>query len=114
MTETDYNPSNPDTWQMTWPDGMEHTGHFSAHQAILSWLRELGIDTRRLPADPHASLVDGQLTLLRKVDGPTGRDVFAPGDLDRVMTQTITVPVTVPPPPIVQLWLAPRCPTCDR
>lgn len=111
---TDYDPANPATWDMGWPEGMENAGPMTPHQVILSWLRENGIDTRRLLADPHASLVNGKLTLLRKVDGPNGRDVYDPNNPNQVMTQTITVPVTIPPPPIVQLWLAPRCPTCGR
>jgi len=85
----------------------------STNQQVCDWLRANGVDPGRIPADPRASMTDGQLTLLSKVRGPHGGDLVSPDGLE-IMTETITVPVTVPPPPIVEIWLAPKCPTCGR
>jgi hypothetical protein len=108
-----HDPHNPDAWRMTFPSTMQQSGAEKPFDVICEWLRALGLDTSRLPADPHASMADGQLTLLRKVRGPNGGDVLN-SDRTGVMTETITVPVTVAPPPIAEIWLAPKCPTCGR
>jgi hypothetical protein len=111
VSTENHNPHNPRPY--VWPSSLDGPGRHDAHRATCDWLRVLGLNPDELPADPHASLVDGQLTLLRKVRGPNGTDVLTPDGLE-VMTETITVPVTVPPPPIAEIWLAPKCPTCGR
>jgi hypothetical protein len=89
-------------------------GPHSAFAQTIEWLRANGIDTSRVAADARASMVDGQLTLVMKVAGPNGRgDVINP-EGDGVLKETKTFPVTVPPPPLVEIWLAPKCPTCGR
>jgi hypothetical protein len=113
MSTEQHNPSNPDIHGMVYPSTMEQAGTRTPHGEICDWLRALGLNPAHLPADPHASMVDGQLTLLRKVRGPKGGDLLTP-DGAEVMTETITVPVTVPPPTIAEIWAAPTCPTCGR
>lgn len=116
MSTEPHDPSNPlpyDPNSWTWPEDMRHVSQDDAHKATCDWLVALGLELRRVPADPHASIADGQLTLRMKVRGPAGGDLLTP-DRTGVMTETVTVPVTVPPPPIVQIWLAPKCPTCGR
>ena len=110
---TDHSPSNPTHDPYTWPATMDQAAANVAIKEIADWLRELGLNPAHLPADPHATVVDGQLTLQRKVRGPSGGDLLTP-DRSAVMLETITVPVTVPPPPIAEIWLAPKCPTCGR
>lgn len=86
-------------------------------QGIIDWLTALGIDTRDVPPDSHASLVDGKLTLevfyridgVRQVD-PTTRV----GDEEKLARRTVTVDVTVPPTPAAEFWLQPRCGECGR
>jgi hypothetical protein len=85
--------------------------HEDVRVATCDWLRANGVNPYHVPAEPDMSIADGQLTLLVKVRDENGRDVI---DGDGVMTRTITVPVVVPPPPLVEQWLAPRCPTCGR
>jgi hypothetical protein len=113
-----HNPHNPIPYEPgVFPATMLQAGASSPQDIICNWLRELGLDPSLLPADPRASMKDGQLTLLRKVTKPGTNggliDVVTP-DRTGVMTETITVPVTVPPPPLVEIWLAPTCPTCGR
>lgn len=108
MTDEKYNPHNPDSWTMGGPSVAG-----SAHQQICDWLRANGLNPARIPINPHASMVDGQLTLLQKVRSPHGGDLVSPDGME-IMTETVTVPVAVPPPPIVEIWLAPKCPTCGR
>ena len=78
--------------------------HNEQRRAVCDWLRANGIDPNRVSADSHASMTDGQLTLLRKLRDENGRDVLNP-ERTAVMTETITVPVTTPPPPAVKRWL---------
>lgn len=109
MSTQQYDPSNPE------PDNFEFPGYHGPQirQTILDWFRANGVDTKYLPADPRATVGDGQLTFLSRVRGPGGAGyVIAPDDT--VLTETVTVPVTVPPPPLVEKWLAPRCPSCGR
>lgn len=113
MTTEEHNPHNPDTWDPSFSAAFDQVSSSWANRQVCDWLRANGLDPAHLPADPHASLTDGQLTLLRKVRGPNGYDVVDPHGAG-VVTETITVPVTVPPPPIVEIWLAPKCPTCGR
>jgi hypothetical protein len=82
-------------------------------EQVCDWLRANGINPAHVPADARASMVDGKVTLVMKVRGPNGRDVIAP-DGDSVLKETRTFPVTVPPPPLIAQWLAPKCPTCGR
>lgn len=109
-TET-HNPSNPEPYM--WPPDADKAGREDAHKQVCDWLRANGINPADLPANPRASLVDGQLTFLRKVRSPEGRDVLTP-DRTEVMTETVTAPITVPPPWLVELWLAPKRPSCGR
>jgi hypothetical protein len=108
---TEHNPQNREDESF---DGPGIAGPNSAFQQTIDWLRANGIDTKRVVRNPCASMVDGQLTLVMKVAGPNGRgDVINP-EGDGVLTETRTFPVTVPPPPLVEVWLAPKCPTCGR
>jgi hypothetical protein len=100
MTTESHNPHNPDQ------DG-------DARKAICNWLRANRVDPNITPADPRASIANGQLTILQKVRR-NGRDLIDPTRPNEILTETITVPVIVPPPAIVQIWLAPRCPSCGR
>lgn len=107
MNDQQHNPGNPSVTPEEDRD---------AWRAVCDWLRDNGVDPATVPANPHASVHDGQLTLLRKVQrqgqhGPV--DILNP-QRTAVMTETITVPVVVPPPPLVATWLAPRCPACGR
>lgn len=105
-----HDPSNPE------PDSFEFPGYHGPQirQTIIAWFQANGVDASRLPADPQATVTDGELTFLSKVSRPGDKgDVIAPDGLGP-LTETLTVPVTVPPPPLVEKWLAPRCPTCGR
>lgn len=83
-----------------------------ARRQVCDWLRANGVNPRTTPANPHASVVDGHLTILQKVQRG-GHDVIAPDDMS-VLTETITVPIVVQPTGLVATWLAPKCPTCGR
>lgn len=103
MTSTTYSPFNP----------QPETEY--VRQQILTWLRDLGIDTKQVPAMCRASVADGELTIDLFVRGPQGQDRVAnPEDPSEAMKHTVTVPVTVAPPPAVEIWLAPKCPECGR
>jgi hypothetical protein len=88
-------------------------GEPSARWQVCEWLRANGINPNHVPAYPNASMADGRLTLRMKVRGPKGGDVIEPEGGD-VLMETRTFPITVPPPPLVEIWLAPTCPTCGR
>lgn len=109
MTTEQHNPSNPSL------DSFEFPGYHAPQirQTAIDWFRANGVDTKHVAADPHASVADGKLTFLSKVRGPGGGHVIAP-DGTSVLMETLSVPVTVPPPPLLEKWLAPRCPTCGR
>jgi hypothetical protein len=95
----------------------EHTDrHFDALQkAVCAWLRANGIDPIDTPRESGATITDAHLTLRQWVRHPQNGNVMKdPDRANEVMTRTITVPVIVPPPPLVEEWLAPRCPTCGR
>lgn len=79
---------------------------------ICDWLQANGISPRETPAEPHASIANGQITILHKVQR-NGCDVINP-TRDGVVTETITMPLLVEPSPDVAEWLRPRCPTCGR
>lgn len=86
-----------------------------AVEQVLAWLEAHGIERRLVPADPRASIADGNLTLQLWVSGASGHGVMIdPSQPNEIMRRTVTVPVTVPPPPVVETWLAPHCPTCGR
>lgn len=82
--------------------------------AVCAWLTANGIDIRRVPADARASIADGQLTIPLLVVNANGRPQIDPNDALAIARETVTVPVIVPPPPTVELWLTPVCPTCGR
>lgn len=104
MSVEQHNPGNQDPMNQT----------SAARQAVLDWLRANGVNTADLPADPRASVTDGQLTLQQWVRRPDGGVMIDPNKPNMLMTRTITVPVVAAPPPIVEEWLAPKCPTCGR
>jgi hypothetical protein len=79
---------------------------------VCDWFRANGVNPRELPADPAASIADGQLTSLRKVQRD-GRDVVNQRG-DGVLIETITVPLIVEPSPDIAEWLRPRCSACGR
>lgn len=109
---TDHNPHNRQDEGFDGPGRIQ--GQPSALTQVCDWLRANGIDPSHVAGDACASMVDGQLTLVMKVRGPGGRcDVVNPEGTG-VLTETRTFPVTVPPPPLVETWLAPKCPTCGR
>lgn len=80
---------------------------------VCDWLRANGIDPARTPIHCDASIADGMLTIRQKVQRD-GRDVFDPADPNRILEETVTVPVVVEPSPDIAEWLRPRCPTCGR
>lgn len=106
---SDYNPQNAEDgdFDQPGPHGL------SVRKLVCDWLRANGIDPAHVAADARATMVDGKVTLVMKVRGPNGCDVISPDPLD-VLKETKTYPVTVPPPPLVAEWLAPKCPTCGR
>lgn len=106
---TDHNPQNVED------ERFDRSGVHgpSVRTQACDWLRANGIDPGRVAGDARATMVDGQVTLVMKVRGPNGGDVIDPEGLD-VLKETKTFPVTVPPPPLVEKWLAPKCPTCGR
>lgn len=83
------------------------------HGHLLVWLAANGIDARRIPVDPHMTLVGDQLTTDQKVQNAAGLDQIDPG-ADRIARETVTYTITVPPPVDVAAWLLPRCPACGR
>jgi hypothetical protein len=107
---TDHDPHNRQDESFDRPGT---SGPQSTFSQTCDWLRANGINPAHVAADARATMVDGQVTLVMKVRGPNGHDVIAP-EGDRVLMETRTFPVTVPPPPLVETWLAPKCPTCGR
>lgn len=108
---TDHDPHNREDETFGRPGFL---GPDSAHGQVCGWLRDNGIDPARVAADACASMADGQVTLVMKAAGPGGRgDVINP-EGDGVLMETKAFPVTVSPPPLVEIWLAPKCPTCGR
>jgi hypothetical protein len=83
---------------------------FDFRQQVCAWLNANGIDPAHTPMEPNASIADGQLTLLQKVQR-NGRDVVSGGD---ALKETVTVPLLVEPSPDIAEWLRPRCPNCGR
>lgn len=106
---TDHNPHNAAGESFDRP-GINGA---SLRTQVCDWMRANGIDPHDVASDPRASMVDGRVTLVMKVRGPNGGDVIAP-EGDRVLMETRTFPVSAPPPPLVEEWLAPHCPTCGR
>ncbi|MET0426284.1 MAG: hypothetical protein ABW046_20615 [Actinoplanes sp.] len=104
---TEHNPQNVEDDRFDVPDVQG-----SIRTQVCDWMRANGINPAHVAADARASMVGGQVTLRMKVRGPNGRDVIAPEN--EVLKETKTFPVTVPPPPLVAEWLAPKCPTCGR
>lgn len=83
-------------------------------EAVCVWLRANGINPADVPMDARASVVDGRLTIPLKVKSVNDHDLIDPSDSEQTFRSTVSVPVTVPPSPDVELWLAPRCPECNR
>ena len=84
-------------------------------QLVCDWFRANGVDTRRLPMNPDASIADGQLTFRRVLwSEPTQTPMIDPGDPLSILTEVVTVPLVTEPPPDVAEWLRPKCPTCGR
>ena len=102
---------NPPPYE--WPSTMDGPGRTDAHRETCDWLRANGLDPKEIPVNPKASLADGSLTLQRFVLNQDGKRIFSP-DRGEFMTETVTLSVTTPPTPLVEIWLAPKCPTCGR
>lgn len=83
-------------------------------ERLLDWFRANDINPNHVPAGERPSLVDGQLTLrMFDLDAAGRRQIDPSGD--RVLTRTITVPMTVPADdPQVARWLTPPCSECGR
>ena len=82
---------------------------------VCDWFRANGVDPARLPADPHASIANGQLTFRRAVLSElTGTRQIDPADPLRLLTEVVTVPVVVEPSFDIAEWLRPKCPSCGR
>lgn len=107
---TDHNPHNRQDEGYGRP---REFGERPALDQVCDWLRANGINPVHVAADARASMADGYITLVMKVRGPNGGDVIDPEGTG-VLKETKTFPVTVPPPPLVETWLAPKCPTCGR
>jgi hypothetical protein len=106
---SDHNPQN------TEDESFDRPGFYGPpiRTVVCDWLRANGIDPAYVAADARASMADGQVTLVMKVRGPQGHAVIAP-EGDRFLLETRTSDISVPPPPLVEAWLAPKCPTCGR
>jgi hypothetical protein len=107
MSTEQHNPRNLEG------ENFDIGGTESVRMQVCNWLRANEIDPGRVAADARASLVDGHLTLVMKVRHPDGGDMIAP-EGDDVLKETKTFPISVPPPPLVETWLAPKCPACGR
>lgn len=109
MSTEPHNPQNPEF------ESYDRPGFFgpSARTVVCDWMRANGINPAHVAADARATMVDEQITLVMKVLGPSGHDVVNPEGTGCLM-ETKTFPVTVPPPPLVETWLAAKCPTCGR
>lgn len=107
---TDHDPHNRQDESFDRPGA---SGPQSTFVQACDWLRANGINPAHVAADARASMVDGKVTLVMKVRGANGHDVIDPEGTG-VLMETRTFPVTVAPPPLVEIWLAPKCPTCGR
>lgn len=83
---------------------------YEFRQRVCLWLSANGVDPKRTPVHPDASIADGQLTLRQKTQRK-GHDVVDGND---ILTHVITVPVLVEPDAEVAEWLRPTCPACGR
>lgn len=94
--------------------------------ALCDWLRENDIDPALVPADerPDCGYRDGDdgiplgghtiTTRIRIRVSPDSKGMLIRPMSNRLEETTITKPMKVPPPPIVQAFLAAHCPTCGR
>jgi hypothetical protein len=73
-------------------------------EAICAWLTLNGVDPKTVPIDSMARIADGKLTLNVWKDGLHQVD---PTNPDKLLWETITVPVKVPPTYEVEDWLRP-------
>lgn len=95
------------------------------HIAVCDWLRANRIDPNLVPGDEKPDCTyrgdsgtpprGDTITTRVKVQAQANKqqDVIRYG-ANRIEHATITMPMLVPPPAIVQTWLNTRCPTCDR
>jgi hypothetical protein len=91
----------------------EHLEDESFRREVCDWLTLNGVSPMLTPMDCRASVADGRLTILQKVQRD-GHDVLNPADPNTLLTETLTVPVIVPAAGAVAKWLEPRCPICGR
>lgn len=93
--------------------------------AVCGWLRANDIDPAVVPAEekPDCSFRDGAgiplgghtiTTRVRIQASPDSKGVAIRPLSNRLEEATITRPMKVEPPKIVQTWLDARCPTCGR
>lgn len=80
---------------------------------VCAWLRANGVDPAATPMEARASVTDGVLTILQKVQ-VDGCDVLDPEDPTRILTRTAQFPVVAKPDFEIEQWLMPRCPECWR
>lgn len=79
---------------------------------LCDWLSANGLDPAEIPQDATITIGHSGITTEVKTRNPDGTDVFTQtGD---IVTDTVTVPLAVDPPPLVRAWLRPTCPTCGR
>lgn len=83
---------------------------YDFRQRVCLWLSANGVEPKRTPMYPNASISAGQLTIRQKVQHD-GHDVV---DGHEILTEVITVPVLVEPDTEIAEWLRPKCPTCHR
>lgn len=85
-------------------------------ERVCAWLRANDVEPDRTPVDCDPTIADGRLTIRQWVTGPDGNHgrVIDPADPNRLLTETITVPVLVEPDEDIAAWLRPGCPTCGR
>jgi hypothetical protein len=80
---------------------------------LCEWFRANGLDPSAVRADSRASIADGQLSV-RVAVRPNGHDVIDPNNPNDVLTETVTVPVVVPPTPFVREWLRRGAPSPEQ
>lgn len=81
---------------------------------LIAWLAANGIDADQVPAGERPSLVDDQLTLRMYTLTAKGHQQIDPADDTRLLTHTVTIPITVEPDADVLSWLIPPCSSCGR
>lgn len=84
---------------------------YEFRRELCDWLRANDVDPGTIPADERISIADGQMTMRQATLNERGKTIVVD---NQILTHVITVPVKVAPPPLVEEWLRPRCPTCGR